>query len=51
MPPLDARPVDYCAEGRIFVQHLTLENASVLEREVKNVALRRVGHRVEAHDG
>ena len=51
MPPLDARTVDHCAESRIFVQHLTLENAAVLEREVEDVALRRVGHRVEADDG
>lgn len=50
MAAFDARAVEDGAVGRVFVQHLTFEDAAVFEREMEDIPLRRVRHRIEPHD-
>ena len=47
---LDPRTIDDGAIGGVIVQHLALENAAILEREVEHIALRRVGHGIKPYD-
>ena len=49
--PLHAWTVDYRTVRRVPVEHLALEDSTVFERQVKHIALRRVRHRIESHDG
>lgn len=48
MPPLDARAIEHRTIRRVLVEHLALEDAPVFEREMKDVAVRGVGHGIEA---
>jgi hypothetical protein len=48
---LYSRAVEDGAVRVVLVQHLALENAAVLERQMENVPVRRVRHRIELHDG
>ena len=47
---LEAGTVEHCAERRVAVEDLALEDAAVLQREMKDIPLCGVGHRVEPHD-
>jgi hypothetical protein len=47
---LDARAVEDGAISRIFVQNLTFEDAAIFEREVEDVPLRCIRHRIELHN-
>ena len=46
--PLEPGPIDDGAKRIGRGEHLTVEDAAVLEREMKDVPARRVGHRIEA---
>ena len=48
--PFDARAVEDGAISRVFVQNLTFEDAAIFEREVEDVPLRRIRHRIELHN-
>ena len=50
MAAFDARAVEDGAIRRVFVQNLTFEDAAIFEREMKNVPLRRIRHRIELHN-
>ena len=50
MAALGAWAIEYGAVG-MFRENFALQNATVLQRQVKNIALCRVGHRIETHDG
>jgi len=46
----DTGAVEDGAVGRARVEHLALENASVLQREVKDITMGRVRPGIELHD-
>lgn len=48
--PFDARAVEDGAISRVLVQNLTFQDAAIFEREVEDVPLRRIRHRIELHD-
>ena len=50
MAALDARAVQDHAVRGVLVEHLALENAAVLERQMEDVPLRRIWHWIEPHD-
>jgi hypothetical protein len=47
---LDARAIEDRAAGRVFVQNLTFEDATVFEREMEDVPVRRIRHRIELYN-
>jgi hypothetical protein len=51
LAPLDPWTLEHRAVCCVLVQNLTLEDATILEREVKDIPCRSVGHRVESDDG
>ena len=50
LTPFCAWTIKHRAIGGVLVQDLTLENASVFEREMEDVPVCRVRHGIEPHD-
>ena len=50
MPALGPRAVHDGTVSRLLVHHLALEDATVFERQMENVAVSGVRHRIEPHD-
>ena len=50
LAPFDARSVQHRTVGCVLGEDLALQNAAILERQMKHVAERGVRHRVEAYD-
>ena len=48
--PFDARPVEDGAVGGVFIQNLAFQDAAIFERQMEDISLCRVGHRIELHD-
>ena len=50
MAAFDAGTIEDRTVRRVLVDELALENAPVFERQMKDVAVSRVGHRIEPND-
>jgi hypothetical protein len=51
MAALDAWAIEDCVVSRVFVHNLTFEDATIFEREVEDVPVRRIRHRIELYNG
>ena len=49
LTPFDPRAVEDGAVSGVHIHHLALENSSVFEREMKDVAMRRVRHGIKPY--
>jgi hypothetical protein len=50
MAPLNARAIENGAIGRVLVDDLAFEDATVFKSEMEDVAVRRIRHWIESHD-
>jgi hypothetical protein len=48
--PLESGTVEHRAKRCVPVEDLTLEDAAILQGEMKDIPLRSIGHWVEPHD-
>src|SRR5687767_5979723 len=49
MAPFGTGPIEHSAIRRVLVEDLALQNAAVLERQMKDVSVSRGGHGIKPH--
>ncbi len=50
MPAFYSRAVEHDARRGVLVQHLTFENATILDGQMKDVSLGGIWHRIKSYD-